>query len=85
MKAPFGDRLSRHHPKLLQGLDEGNQRDLKGRLGLEQTAVSCPVWGAGVSMRIRRSPRVRAPDSLREPRALSKCLRGVHREGVTDR
>ena len=52
MKLPSGDRRSRHHPKLLQGLDEGDQRDLKGRLGLEQTAVSCPVWDAGFSTRI---------------------------------
>ena len=85
MKVPSGDHLSCHHPKVLQGLDEGDQRYRKGRLGLEQTAVSCPVWDGGVSTRIRRSPRVRAPDSLREPRALSKCMRGGHGEGVTVR
>ena len=85
MKVPSGDHLSRHHPKLLQGLDEGDQRDRKGRLGLEQTAVPCPAWDAGVSTRIRKSPRIRAPDSLHEPRALSKCMRGGCREGVTVR
>ena len=49
MKVPSGDHLSCHHPKVLQGLDEGDQRYRKGRLGLEQTAVSCPVWDGGVS------------------------------------